>query len=95
MVLLMGTKVYVGNVNYSTSEDDLRNLFADFGDVVNLRMVTDRDTGRYRGFSFVEFSTEDAAKNAIDTLNGTELDGRKLVVNEAVERQNRQPRRDY
>jgi RNA recognition motif-containing protein len=91
----MGTKVYVGNVNYTTSEDDLRELFADYGDVVNLRMVTDRDTGRYRGFSFVEFGSEEAAQSAIESLNGTELDGRKLVVNEAIERQDRQQKRRF
>jgi RNA recognition motif-containing protein len=82
----MSKKVYVGNVNYDTTEDSLRNLFADYGSVVSLRMITDRETGRYRGFSFVEMDSEDAAQAAIQSLNGTELDGRRLVVNEATER---------
>jgi len=82
----MARKIYVGNLNYSTVEDSVREMFAPYGEVVSLRMITDRETGRFRGFAFVEMETEDAAEAAINALNGQELDGRKLVVNEAMER---------
>ena len=85
----MGNRVYVGNVNFRTTEDGLRELFAAHGEVVSVRMVTDRDTGRYRGFSFVEMASEEQAEAAIAALNGTELDERPLKVNMAHERQPR------
>jgi RNA recognition motif-containing protein len=76
-------------VNFRTTEDSLRELFAAHGEVVSVRMVTDRDTGRYRGFSFVEMASEEQAEAAIAALNGTELDERPLKVNMAHERQPR------
>lgn len=75
--------LYVGNLSYDLNEAGLRAAFEEFGDVVSVRMVTDRETGRPRGFGFVEMSDQSSGLNAIDSLNGQELEGRKLVVNEA------------
>ncbi len=75
-------KIYVGNLSFDTNEDALRNAFAEYGDVEDVAVITDRDTGRPRGFAFVTMS-DSAARAAIDALNGTELDGRTLNVNEA------------
>jgi cold-inducible RNA-binding protein len=86
----MGKKIYVGNMNYGTSEEALQKVFAQYGEVSSVKVITDRDTGRAKGFGFVEMATEDAAKAAIAALNGTELDGRQLKVNEALDK----PRRD-
>ena len=80
----MTQKMYVGNLSFQTTEGDLDNLFAQAGEVESVRIITDRDTGRSRGFGFVEMSDENAAK-AIAQFNGTELDGRELTVNEAKE----------
>ncbi len=88
----MSNRVYVGNVNFRTTEEGLRDLFAAHGEVVSVRMITDRDTGRYRGFSFVEMASEEQANAAVESLNGTELDGRALKVNIAHERQPRNDR---
>ncbi len=82
----MGTKVYVGNISYSTTEDALRELFAGYGDVVSCRMISDRETRRFKGFAFVEMGTEDAASAVIAALNGSEFEGRQLKVNEARDR---------
>ena len=78
----MTQKMYVGNLSFNTTEGDLDSLFAQAGEVESVRIITDRDTGRSRGFGFVEMSEENAAK-AISQFNGTELDGRALTVNEA------------
>ena len=75
-------KIYVGNLSFDTNEDSLRNAFAEHGDVEEVAVITDRDTGRPRGFAFVTMS-DSAARTAIDALNGKELDGRTLNVNEA------------
>ncbi len=77
------TSIYVGNLSYGASEDELNQLFAAHGEVSRVNIVMDRETGRSRGFGFVEMSDESAAKAAIEALNGTEMDGRTLVVNEA------------
>jgi RNA recognition motif-containing protein len=82
----MGTKLYVGNLNYDTQEQDLRNHFADYGEVVSANILTDRDTGRSRGFGFVEMSSEEELRAAQSALDGQELDGRQLKVNEAKPR---------
>ncbi len=79
----MATKVYVGNMSYDTTESDLRELFAAYGEVSSVNVVKDRDTGRPRGFAFVEMATKEAAQAAIAALNSKEVDGRKLNVNEA------------
>ena len=81
----MSKKLYVGNLSFDTTEDELRNLFGQHGDVQSVRVVTDRETGRSRGFAFVEMDA-DAADTAIRALNGTELGGRALRVNEAHDR---------
>lgn len=76
-------KIYVGNMSFNTNEDDLRKAFEAHGTVDSVNIVTDRDTGRPRGFGFVEMSNDTEAKAAIEGLNGKELDGRTLNVNEA------------
>jgi RNA recognition motif-containing protein len=82
----MAKKIYVGNMNYNTSEDTLRQLFAQYGEVVSVNVITDRYTGRAKGFGFVEMAAEDAARAAMAALNGKEVDGRQLKVNEANEK---------
>jgi cold-inducible RNA-binding protein len=81
----MANKLYVGNLSYSTEESSLQNLFSQYGEIVSVNIVTDRMTGRARGFGFVEMATPEGAKAAIDALNGVELDGRQIRVNEANE----------
>ena len=75
--------LYVGNLSYQLTEQELRQAFEEYGEVTSARMITDRETGRPRGFGFVEMAAQSAAMNAIDSLNGHELAGRRLVVNEA------------
>jgi cold-inducible RNA-binding protein len=79
----MARKLYVGNFPYSTTDQDLRDLFADSGDIESVNMVTDMATGRGRGFAFVEMATDEAAQAAIRNLNNHDLGGRALTVNEA------------
>ena len=79
----MSNKIYVGGLPYSTTEGQLQEVFAVHGAVESARVITDKFTGRSRGFGFVEMSTDDEAQKAIEALNGTELDGRTLTVNEA------------
>lgn len=79
----MGSKIYVGGLPYSATDQQLSDLFATHGSVESARVVTDRFTGRSRGFGFVEMATAEEAKRAIAALNGTEMDGRMLTVNEA------------
>lgn len=88
----MGTKLYVGNLSYQTTEDDLRSHFEQAGSVNSCDLILDKFTSKSRGFGFVEMGTEEDAKNAASTLNGQELDGRSLVVNEARPREDRGPR---
>ena len=79
----MNRRLYVGNLSYNTSEETLEGLFAAAGAVTSVRVMTDRVTGRPRGFAFVEMETEEGARAAIEQFNDTELDGRRLSVNEA------------
>ena len=79
----MSTKLYVGSLSYSTTDESLREHFAQAGTVQSASVVMDKMTGRSRGFGFVEMASDEEAKKAIETLNGKELDGRALVVNEA------------
>ncbi len=79
----MATKLYVGNLSYNASNTSLQTLFEPFGDVVSATIVTDRDTGRSKGFGFVEMGDSQSANAAIASLNGQEQDGRALTVNEA------------
>ncbi len=85
----MATKLYVGNLHFQTQEQDLRELFAGHGEVVSCNVISDRDTGRSRGFGFVEMANEDDARSAENVLNGQDFDGRQLKVNEAKPRENR------
>ena len=84
----MGKRLYVGNLSYQTTETDLTSLFEQVGPVESANIITDRDTGRSKGFGFVEMGNEDAEK-AIAQFNGTELNGRALTVNEARPREER------
>ena len=79
----MGRKLYVGNLPFETSEQDLQELFSRAGTVDSVNLVTDRATGRARGFAFVEMASDEDARNAIQTLNNYQLGGRNLTVNEA------------
>lgn len=79
----MATKLYIGGLSYNTTEDALKDAFANAGSVTSASIIMDKMTGRSRGFGFIEMSTEEEAKNAIDMWNGKELDGRTLTVNEA------------
>lgn len=79
----MAKKLFVGSLPYSTTSDQLRDIFAKIGQVVEANVVMDKMTGRSRGFGFVEMATEEDAKKSVDSLNGTEIDGRKIFVSEA------------
>jgi RNA recognition motif-containing protein len=85
----LGKKLYVGNLGYGISSSDLEQLFAAFGNVGSAQVITDRDTGRSKGFGFVEMSNDQEAQAAIQGLNGKEHDGRPLTVNEARPREER------
>jgi len=75
--------MYVSNLSFHTGEDELRKLFEEFGAVSSAKVITDRETGRSRGFGFVEMSSDEETKKAIEMLNGKDMDGRAIVVNEA------------
>ncbi|TVR14661.1 MAG: RNA-binding protein [Planctomycetota bacterium] len=85
----MGTKLYVGNLPFSMDTDSLRDQFSAHGEVVDAIVLTDRDTGRSRGFGFVTFASDDQAASAAEALDGADCDGRRLTVNEARERTER------
>ena len=85
----MGKKLYVGNLSYNVNSSDLQQLFSQFGDVQSAQVVTDRDTGRGKGFGFVEMGSESDANAAINGLNDSEHGGRRLTVNEAKPREAR------
>ena len=85
----MSAKLYVGNLAFTTTEQDLEEQFGQYGQVSSASIVTDRDTGRSRGFAFIELDSKESAQAAIQALNGKELDGRALTVNEAKPREDR------
>ncbi|HKX72424.1 MAG TPA: RNA-binding protein [Candidatus Saccharimonadales bacterium] len=85
----MAVKLYVGNLPYSTTDDDLRTLFVEYGTVESTAVISDRETGRSKGFGFVEMSSKEEADKAIEALNGKDNGGRNLVVNEARPREER------
>jgi len=85
----MAKRIYVGGLSYDTTPETLRSTFEAIGPVVSADVATDRDTGRSRGFGFVEMQTDEDANAAIQKLNGTQLDGRSLTVNEAKPREDR------
>src|SRR5688500_5857977 len=82
----MNSRLFVGNLSFNTSEEAIRDAFAEFGEIVEAKLVTDRDTGRSRGFAFVEMASPDAANKAIQEMNGALVDGRPLRVNPAEAR---------
>ena len=82
----MSKKLYVGNLPFSSTEADLKDVFGRHGGVASVSVITDRETGRARGFAFVEMEDADAAQNAIRALDGTDLGGRNIKVNEAHEK---------
>src|ERR1051325_8659610 len=79
----MAKKIYVGNLSFQTTDADLKDMFSEVGQVESAQIITDRDTGRSKGFGFVEMSDDDAAVKAIERFNGKEVNGRALTVNEA------------
>ena len=85
----MSAKLYVGNLSFNTTQQDLEEMFGEFGSVQSANIIEDRETGRSRGFGFVEMSSKEEGQNAISALNGKEVDGRGLVVNEAKPREDR------
>lgn len=96
----MAKKLYVGNLAYSTTREQIQELFSQAGEIAEITLITDRDTGRPKGFGFVEMATEEGAQDAIKRFNGFTLDNRPLTVNEARPREERSggfgggPRRD-
>jgi RNA recognition motif-containing protein len=88
----MGTKLYVGNLSYNVTEERLQNHFAQHGTVVSARIITDKFSGRSKGFGFVEMSSDQEAEKAISALNGTDFEGRNIVVSEARPQAPRSPR---
>ncbi len=83
--------LYVGNLNYKTTEESIQQLFSKFGEVQSVKFITDRQTGKFRGFGFVEMESEEA-ENAVKELNGSDFDGRSIKVHEAKERTERPER---
>ena len=87
-------QIYVGNMSYGTTEDSLTTLFSAYGEVQNVKIITDRETGRSKGFGFVTMDNSDEANSAIEAINSKEFEGRELRVNEAKPREPR-PRREF
>jgi RNA recognition motif-containing protein len=85
----MATKLFIGSLAWGTTDDSLKDFFSQAGTVVSANVIVDRETNRSKGFGFVEMSSDDEAKAAVDQLNGKELDGRAIVVNEARPREER------
>jgi RNA recognition motif-containing protein len=85
----MTTNIYVGNLSYDTTENTLRTLFGEYGEVESVRVITDRYSGRSKGFGFVEIASEEAAQEAISALNGRSVDGREIRVDKAKPRADR------
>jgi RNA recognition motif-containing protein len=85
----MSMKLYVGNLSFNTSQQDLETMFAQAGTVESVNLIEDRETGRSRGFAFVEMSSKEEGQNAISNLSGKEIDGREILVNEAKPREDR------
>lgn len=88
----MATKLFVGSLSYSVNDDQLQDAFAAVGQVVSAKVIIDRDTGRSKGFGFVEMATEEEAQAAVKQLNGKEIEGRAIAVNEARPQENRERR---
>lgn len=88
----MANKIFVGSLAYTATDDDLSQFFAEAGTVVSAKVIIDRDTNRSKGFGFVEMSTDEEAKVAVDTLNGKDLNGRAIALSEARPQAPREPR---
>ena len=82
----MAKKIFVGGLSWDTTDEGLRQAFASYGEITEAKVITDRDTGRSRGFGFVSFAQDDDAKTAISKMDGTSLDGKTIKVNEAQEK---------
>lgn len=91
----MATKLFVGSLPWAIDDNQLEELFSEFGQVSSAKVIIDRDTNRSKGFGFVEFEDDDAAKAAIAKLDKSEINGRTIVVNEARPREERPERREY
>lgn len=91
----MATKLFVGSLPWAVDDAQLEEMFSSFGQVTSAKVIIDRETNRSKGFGFVEFDDDEAAKAAIDKLNNTEMNGRSIVVNEARPQEPRAPRRDF
>ncbi|WP_159518358.1 RNA recognition motif domain-containing protein [Sunxiuqinia indica] len=78
--------IFVGNLNYAITEDDMREIFEEYGELSSVKLITDKFTGRSKGFGFVEMPDAEEAKKAIEELNGAEVEGRSMVVNESIEK---------
>ena len=87
-------QIYVGNMSYGTTQEAIEGLFGEFGEVSSVKLISDRETGRAKGFGFVTMNDDESAKKAIEELNGKEYDGRTLRINEAKPREER-PRREF
>lgn len=88
----MASKLFVGGLPYATTDDELQDVFAAHGNVVSAKVITDRETGRSKGFGFVEYETDDEAQAAMKALHDSELGGRRILVNEARPQEPRAPR---
>jgi len=91
----MAKKLYVGSLPYTTTEDELKDFFSEAGTVESALIIMDKMTGRSKGFGFVEMANDEDAKKAVETMNGKEMGGRSIVVNEARPMTDRPPRRNY
>ncbi len=78
--------IFIGNLNYNLTEDDIRDIFEEYGELNSVKVISDKFTGRSKGFGFVEMSNDEEAKKAIEELNGAEVEGRSIVVNESIEK---------
>ena len=78
--------IYIGNLHYNVNEEELKEIFKEYGEVMSVTIITDKYSGRSKGFGFIEMLNDEEANKAIDTLNGTEIHGRKIAVNKARER---------
>ncbi len=85
--------IFIGNLNYVITEDDVRGIFEEYGELDSVKLITDKFTGKSKGFAFVEMADADEAKKAIEELNGAELEGRNMVVNESIEKKRDNNRR--
>ncbi|TDO04745.1 RNA recognition motif-containing protein [Sunxiuqinia elliptica] len=85
-ILILIMNIFVGNLNYAITEDDMREIFEEYGELSSVKLITDKFTGRSKGFGFVEMPDAEQAKKAIEELNGADVEGRTMVVNESIEK---------